>query len=88
MGSQSMQAPQSQQSLSQQQQKFAMQHARPSLPSHNIQTQNLPNEPTDLDDSGIGMGLVDDDLNLAKFGLTGAHVGHDLVDGDLTVNVL
>lgn len=42
---------------------------------------NAPKQDHDVDDSGICMGLMDDDLNLAKFGLNGAHVGHDYVGG-------
>ncbi|KAK5135913.1 hypothetical protein LTR08_004371 [Meristemomyces frigidus] len=32
---------------------------------------------TDIDDSGIGMSLIDDDLTMSKFGGTGAHVEMD-----------
>lgn len=89
MGSQPMQLSQSQQMSShqQQQQKFVMPHTRPSLQSQSM-PQSLPNDPSELDDSGIGMGLMDEDLTLSKFGITGPHVGHDLVGGDMTVNVL
>lgn len=61
-------------------------------PSH-LQTQNLPlqssHDPGDLDDSGIGMSLMDDDLTMAKFGITGAHIGQEGFGGaDMGVNVL
>ena len=66
-----------------QQQNYATQHSRMSVPS-----QPMPTEPVDLDDSGIGMGLMDDDLALSKYGINTAHVGHDMVGGDMGVNVL
>lgn len=58
-----------------------------------LQTQNLPmqssHDHNDLDDSGIGMSLMDDDLTMAKFGLTGAHVGQEgFMSADMSVNVL
>ena len=72
-----MQSSQPQQLSSQPQQKFAIPHPRQSLPSQPIQTQGL--DPADLDDSGIGMGLVDDDLAMSKYGL---------MSGDISVNIL
>jgi len=54
-----------------------MPHPRQSLPSQPIQNQSL--DAADLDDSGIGMGLVDDDLNLSKYGM---------MSGDMSVNIL
>jgi regulatory factor X len=74
MGGQPMQLSQSQQLSSQPQHRFAMPQ---SLPSQHIQNQGL--DTTDLDDSGIGMGLMDDDLAMAKYGL---------MSGDMSVNVL
>jgi regulatory factor X len=68
MGGQPMQ-------MSQSQQRFAM--PQQSLPSQPMQNQGL--DTTDLDDSGIGMGLVDDDLTMSKYGL---------MSGDMSVNVL
>ena len=68
MGGQPMQ-------MSQSQQRFAM--PQQSLPSQPMQSQGL--DTTDLDDSGIGMGLVDDDLAMSKYGL---------MSGDMSVNVL
>ncbi|GAB7347693.1 hypothetical protein MBLNU459_g5256t1 [Dothideomycetes sp. NU459] len=58
-----------------------------------LQTHNLPMQSSqdsgDIDDSGIGMSLMDDDLTLAKFGITGAHVGQEgFVGADMSVNVL
>ncbi|TKA76084.1 hypothetical protein B0A49_12550 [Cryomyces minteri] len=38
---------------------------------------------TDLDDSGIGMSLMEDDLAIAKFGLSGAHAGPGMMSGSL-----
>lgn len=70
-----MQLSQSQHLSSQPQQRFAM--PQQSLPSQSIQNQGL--DTADLDDSGIGMGLVDDDLALSKYGL---------MSGDMSVNVL
>jgi regulatory factor X len=32
---------------------------------------------TDIDDSGIGMGLMDDDLSMAKFAVNGQHMSND-----------
>ncbi|KAG9965491.1 hypothetical protein KCU61_g1880, partial [Aureobasidium melanogenum] len=77
MGGQSMQSSQPQQLSSQPQQKFAMPHPRQSVPSQPMQNQSL--DATDLDDSGIGMGLVDDDLAMSKYGL---------MSGDMSVNIL
>ncbi|CAD0110127.1 unnamed protein product [Aureobasidium uvarum] len=77
MGGQPMQLSQSQQLSSQPQQKFAMPHPRQSLPSQPMQNQGL--DAVDLDDSGIGMGLVDDDLAMSKYGL---------LSGDMSVNIL
>jgi regulatory factor X len=74
MGGQSMQMSQSQQLSSQPQQRFAMPQ---SLPSQPMQNQGL--DTADLDDSGIGMGLIDDDLTMSKYGL---------MSGDMSVNVL
>lgn len=54
-----------------------MPHSQQSLPSQPMQSQGL--DTADLDDSGIGMGLVDDDLAMAKYGL---------MSGDMSVNVL
>jgi hypothetical protein len=45
--------------------------------------QSLSNDSTDLDDSGIGMSLVDDDMSMAKFAMS-----HDLVGTGMTVNGL
>lgn len=42
----------------------------------------------DIDDSGICMSYLDDDLTFAKFGMTGAHMGHDLIGGEMGVNVI
>lgn len=72
-----MQLSQSQQLSSQPQQSFAMSHPQQSLPSQPMQSQVL--DTADLDDSGIGMGLVDDDLAMSKYGL---------MSGDMSVNVL
>lgn len=36
---------------------------------------------TDIDDSGIGMSFVDDDLAMSKFGMAGSHVGGHLGAG-------
>jgi len=72
-----MQLSQSQQLSSQPQQRFAMSHSQQSLPSQPMQSQVL--DTADLDDSGIGMGLVDDDLAMSKYGL---------MSGDMSVNVL
>lgn len=72
-----MQLSQSQQLSSQPQQRFAMSHPQQSLSSQPMQPQGL--DTADLDDSGIGMGLVDDDLALSKYGL---------MSGDMSVNVL
>jgi regulatory factor X len=69
-----MQMSQSQQLSSQPQQRFAMPQ---SLPSQPMQNQGL--DTADLDDSGIGMGLIDDDLTMSKYGL---------MSGDMSVNVL
>lgn len=44
------------------------------MPQHSSQQHMMHQEP-DLDDSGIGMSLMDDDLTLSKFGVTGPHVG-------------
>lgn len=63
-------------SLQPQQQMAQMVHPQPQKPDN------------DFDDSGIGMGLMDDDLTMAKFGLTGAHVGHDYVGGDLGIHAI
>lgn len=38
------------------------------------QQQQQQHEP-DVDDSGIGMSLMDDDLTMSKFGVTGPHIG-------------
>jgi len=54
-----------------------MSHSQQSLPSQPMQSQVL--DTADLDDSGIGMGLVDDDLAMSKYGL---------MSGDMSVNVL
>jgi regulatory factor X len=32
---------------------------------------------TDIDDSGIGMSLMDDDLSMAKFAVNGQHMSTD-----------
>ena len=38
------------------------------------QQHHVPQQDTDVDDSGIGMSLMDDELTLHKFGVTGPHV--------------
>lgn len=57
-----------------------------------LQTQDMPlsnSQDTDIDDSGIGMSLVDDDLALSKFGLAaGSHVGLGMMGGEIGVDVL
>ena len=39
----------------------------------------------DVDDSGICMNFMDDDLTFAKFGMSGAHIGHEFVSGEINV---
>ena len=72
--------------LESQSQQFAPQQNAHMLPS---QTRDLPFQSQDhmsgnksqpkhdenIDDSGIGMSLMDDDLTMSKFGLSGPHVG-------------
>lgn len=39
------------------------------------QQQQMSQHETDVDDSGIGMSLMDDDLTMSKFGVAGPHIG-------------
>ena len=63
---------------------MASQHSMTSAPPANFeqghtmsfQQQHSTSKPEDnIDDSGIGMSLMDDDLTLSKFGISGPHVG-------------
>lgn len=60
-------------------QEFQQQHSRgmPFQPQHQTSGSTKPRQQndTDIDDSGIGMSLMDEDHTLSKFGLTGPHVG-------------
>ncbi|KAK4543088.1 hypothetical protein LTR36_005865 [Oleoguttula mirabilis] len=47
-------------------------HSLPYQPAH--QKQHSQHD-ADIDDSGIGMSLMDDDLTMAKYGVAGPHVG-------------
>ena len=38
-----------------------------------------------MDDSGICMNFMNDDLAFTKFGMTGAHMGHEYVNGEINV---
>lgn len=42
----------------------------------------------DIDDSGIGMSLTDDDLNLSKFGMSGHQISHEMLANSIGVNVI
>ncbi|EMC97029.1 hypothetical protein BAUCODRAFT_23427 [Baudoinia panamericana UAMH 10762] len=59
---------------------------------HQHSQQHLTAGAGDIDDSGIGMSLLDDDLTMAKLGVTGPHVGvggmGGMVRGDLRVETL
>lgn len=44
------------------------------LPYQLAQHKHQPQHDADIDDSGIGMSLMDEDLTLSKFGVTGPHV--------------
>lgn len=66
-------------------------HSQPHLPQQpsnlSLQT-SVSQDLADLDDSGIGMGLVDDD-SLSKFSFTTADIGAQLMGhGDLGVNMV
>lgn len=66
-----------------QMQGLAFQHQHHQMP---MQKQH---QDTDVDDSGIGMSLMDDDLTMSKFGATGPHVGMDGMGvGEMRVNPL
>lgn len=85
-----------------QQQNFAPQHQQQHQHQHQVHNHGLQYQPntssklqhqqsheSDIDDSGIGMSLMDDDLTLSKFGVTGPHVGMDgMGTTDLRVDVL
>ena len=51
------------------------QHGPSFLMPHSSQPQSQLQQEIDLDDSGIGMSLMDDDLTMSKYGITGPHVG-------------
>ena len=48
-------------------------HTLPYQPAPSKQQQQIPHD-ADIDDSGIGMSLMDDDLTISKFGVSGPHV--------------
>ena len=48
------------------------------LPFHTAQAQK-PQQESDIDDSGIGMSLMDEDLTMSKYGVTGPHVGMEVM---------
>lgn len=55
-----------------------------------VQVSQQHHEP-DIDDSGIGMTLMDelrDDLAASKYGSAGSHIGIENTTGDVRVNTL
>nr|POE65220.1 gpi mannosyltransferase 4 [Quercus suber] len=64
-------------------------HSKPHRQQQQQQQQAQQHE-TDIDDSGIGMSLIEDDLNFSKMGLPGSHVGVDGMSGasDMRVHLL
>lgn len=59
----------------------------PSQPSNlSVQT-SLSHDDAGLDDSGIGMSLVDEDA-LSKFSFTTTDMGHHLIGAEMSVNIV
>lgn len=87
MTQQQMSQQQSQQFAHMMMQQQQQQHMQPQLhvQTHMRNVQMATPQDTDIDDSGIGMGLMDDELALAKFGAMNGHGGHELVGGEMGV---
>lgn len=49
------------------------------------QQQQIKRHDDGVDDSGICMNFMDDDLNFAKFGMAGGHIGHEYATGEINV---
>ncbi|CAK3936466.1 Transcriptional regulator RFX1 [Lecanosticta acicola] len=60
--------------LQHQQQQVHGFHFPPQQHHHHQIAQHKQHHETDIDDSGIGMSLMDEDLTMSKFGVTGPHV--------------
>ena len=73
----------------QQQQQFSFEDQFSMQPNQQMsqqqQTQMKRQHDEGVDDSGICMNFMDDDLNFAKFGMTGAHIGHEFNSGEINV---
>lgn len=67
-------------------------HSQPHLPTQpsnlSLQT-SMSHDLPDLDDSGIGMSLVDEDDAMAKFNFATVDIGSQLMShGDMSVNMV
>ncbi|KAL1590374.1 hypothetical protein WHR41_00670 [Cladosporium halotolerans] len=60
------------------------------MPQPMSQPSSQLQQETDLDDSGIGMGLMDDELTMAKFSVNGQHMSGDsmALAGGMRVNAM
>ncbi|EME43198.1 hypothetical protein DOTSEDRAFT_132769 [Dothistroma septosporum NZE10] len=75
---QSMFMPDGSQGYAAHQQQHSHAHGLPFQPVRQTSALSKQLQPeTNIDDSGIGMSLMDDDLTMSKFGVTGPHVAMD-----------
>ena len=91
MGQQQQMHQRQQQMSNSQPQQYPGFEAQLSLQQHQQNMQQYKNmqqsqqHETDVDDSGICMGMMDDDLAFSKYSLAG---GHDMVGNEIGVNVI
>lgn len=56
-------------------------------PDSKLQHQTRSHHENDVDDSGIGMSMVEDDLPMSKYGMSGAHMENAALAGHVGVQV-